>query len=86
LNRLLIPGYEVELWFGAMAPRGTPQAIIDRLNAGVNKALGEPDLKQKLETQGMNTVGGTPQRFGERIRKEYARWVKVIADAKIKAE
>jgi len=81
-----VPGYEVELWFGSMAPRGTPQAIIDRLNAGVNRALREPDLKKKLETQGMNTVGGTPQQFDARIRKEYARWVKVIADAKIKVE
>lgn len=45
--------YEVELWFGAMAPRGTPQAAIDRLNAGINQALQDPEMKKNLEGQGM---------------------------------
>ncbi len=81
-----LPGYEVELWFGAMAPRGTPQAVIDRLNAAINKALEEPDMKKNLDGQGMTPTGGTPQKFGERIRREYDRWVKVIDTAGIKPE
>jgi tripartite-type tricarboxylate transporter receptor subunit TctC len=81
-----LPGYEVELWFGAMAPRGTPTAIIDRLNAVVNKALTSDDIKKNLEQQGMVPTGGTPQKFGERIRREYDRWLKVVQEANIKAE
>jgi tripartite-type tricarboxylate transporter receptor subunit TctC len=81
-----LPGYEVELWFGAMAPRGTPQPIIDRLNAAVNKALEQPDMKKNLETQGMIATGGTPQKFGERIRREYDRWVKIVKESGIKLE
>ncbi len=81
-----LPGYEVELWFGAMAPRGTPQAVIDRLNAAINKALEEADMKKNLDGQGMAPTGGTPQKFGERIRREYDRWVKVIDTAGIKPE
>ena len=81
-----LPGYEVELWFGSMAPRGTPQAIIDRLNAAVNKALELPDMKKNLEAQGMIATGGTPQKFGERIRSEYDRWVKVVKESGIKPE
>ncbi|MFN7087688.1 MAG: Bug family tripartite tricarboxylate transporter substrate binding protein [Burkholderiales bacterium] len=81
-----LPGYEVELWFGAMAPRGTPQAVIDRLNAAINKALEDPDMKKNLEAQGMAPTGGTPQKFGERIRREYARWAKLIDEAGIKVE
>lgn len=81
-----LPGYEVELWFGVMAPRGTPPAVIDRLNAAVNRFLQEPDMKKNLEAQGMVPSGGTPQRFGERIRKDYDRWVKVVREQNIKPE
>ncbi len=81
-----LPGYEVELWFGTMAPRGTPQPIIDTLNAAINKSLNDPVMKKNLETQGMIPTGGTPQKFGERIRREYDRWVKVINEAGIKPE
>ncbi|MBX3663390.1 MAG: tripartite tricarboxylate transporter substrate binding protein [Burkholderiales bacterium] len=78
-----LPGYEVELWFGAMAPRGTPQAAIDRLNAGINQALQDPEMKRNLEGQGMIQTGGTPQKFGERIQRDYQRWSKVVSEAKI---
>jgi tripartite-type tricarboxylate transporter receptor subunit TctC len=81
-----LPGYQVELWFGAMAPRGTPQPIIDRINGALNKALEQPDMKKNLEQQGMVPSGGTPAQFNDRIRKEYERWVKVVAAANIKAE
>ena len=81
-----LPGYEVELWFGVMAPRDTPPAVIDRLNAAVNRFLKDPDMKQNLEAQGMIASGGTPQRFGERIRKDYVRWVKVVREQNIKPQ
>jgi len=81
-----LPGYEVELWFGTMAPRGTPAAVIDRLNGAVNKALEEPEIRRNLEDQGMVQTGGTPQRFGERIQRDYQRWVRVVKEAGIKAE
>jgi tripartite-type tricarboxylate transporter receptor subunit TctC len=81
-----IPGYEVVLWFGAMAPRGTPQPIIDQLNAGINKALKSADIQKNLAADGMTPSGGTPQQFGDRIRKEYERWVRVVKEAGIKAE
>jgi len=81
-----LPGYDVELWFGTMAPRGTPQAAIDRLNAAINKALEEPEMKKNLDAQGMVQTGGTPQKFGERIQRDYQRWVRVVKEANIKAE
>lgn len=82
----VVPGYESVLWFGAMTPRGTPQPIIDRLNGAVNKALQQPEMKKNLESQGMIGTGGTPQKFSERITREYARWVKVVQDAHIKVD
>lgn len=78
-----IPGYEVVLWFGTMAPRGTPQPIIDQLNAGINKALQSAEIKKSLAADGMMPSGGTPQQFGERIRKDYERWSKVAKESNI---
>jgi tripartite-type tricarboxylate transporter receptor subunit TctC len=81
-----VPGYEVVLWFGTMAPRGTPQPVIERLNAAINKALGDPAVKKILEGDGMLPSGGTPQQFGERIRKDYDRWSRVVKEAGLKPE
>jgi tripartite-type tricarboxylate transporter receptor subunit TctC len=81
-----VPGYEVVLWFGTMAPRGTPQPVIERLNAAINKALGDPAVKKNLEGDGMLPSGGTPQQFGERIRKDYDRWLRVVKEAGLKPE
>jgi len=81
-----IPGYEVELWFGAMAPRGTPQPIVTALNSAVNKVLQEPDMKKNLDAQGMVPTGGTPQQFNDRIQREYGRWVKIVKERGIKVQ
>ena len=81
-----LPGYEVELWFGAMAPRGTPQPIVDTLNSTINKILQEPDMKKNLDAQGMVPTGGTPQQFNDRIQREYGRWTKVVKDRGIKMQ
>ncbi len=81
-----IPGYAVELWFGAMAPRGTPQPIVDALNGAINKILVEPEMKKNLDSQGMMATGGTPAKFNERIRSEYERWNKVVKERGIKVQ
>lgn len=81
-----LPGYEVELWFGVMTPRGTPPAVIDQLNSAVNRMLQASDMKANLDKQGMVPSGGPPAKFGERIRKDYEGWVKVIREAGIKPE
>ena len=81
-----IPGYEVELWFGAMAPRNTPQAIVDTLNGAINKILLDADMKKNLESQGMVATGGTPAKFNERIQREYARWINVVKGRGIKVQ
>lgn len=81
-----LPGYEVELWFGVMIPRGTPQPIIDQLNGAVNKMVQDADMKKNLEAQGMVPSGGPPAKFAERIRKDYDRWTRVVKEAGIKPE
>ena len=80
-----LPGYEVVLWFGAMAPKGTPQPIMDRLNQGINKALQDPAVKKNLEGDGMMASGGPASNFDSRIRKDYERWTRVVKEANIQA-
>lgn len=80
-----VPGYNVELWFGAMAPANTPPAIISQLNGVINKALESAEMKKHLEKDGMIPTGGTPAKFGERINNDYNNWIKVIKSANIKA-
>jgi len=79
-----VPGYEVVLWFGTMAPRGTPQPIIQTLNAGINKALQDATIKRNLEGDGMIGSGGPPSAFDQRIRKDYERWTKVVKEVGLK--
>ena len=81
-----VPGYVVELWHGTMAPAGTPQPIINALNAAINRAMETPEMKKNLEQQGMIPTGGTPARFGERIAADYKNWLKVVQSAKIKVD
>lgn len=81
-----LPGYEVELWFGAMVPRGTPEAVINRLNAAINKALDDPEMKKNLDAQGIVPTGGTVQKFRERIQHDFRNWANVVDAARIKIE
>jgi len=77
---------EVETWYGALAPGGTPAPIVARLNAEINAALKDSSVRDVLGKQGMIAAGGTPERMGELIRKELARWTRVVKAAGIKAD
>jgi tripartite-type tricarboxylate transporter receptor subunit TctC len=78
-----LPGYDVTLWFGTMAPRGLPQPVLDRLNGAINEALAQPDVKKRLSDDGMIATGGAPKVLGARMRKDYERWAKLVKDANI---
>jgi len=73
-----VPGYEVDSWFGILAPAGTPKEIVAKLNAEIVKILQMPDVKERLAGQGAVPVGNTPEQFAEHIRKETAKWAKVV--------
>ena len=73
-----VPGYEAITWNGIVAPVGMPRAMIERLNAELNRALAEPALQQKLAAIGAEPAGGTPEEFAKFIRNEYAKWGDVV--------
>jgi tripartite-type tricarboxylate transporter receptor subunit TctC len=81
-----LPGFDVLTWYGLFAPVGTPREIVMRLHAEVVKGLASADVKQRLSAQGFDADGNTPEQFTEVIRRDLARWQKVIAAAKIRVD
>src|SRR4051794_19634179 len=73
-----VPGYDASIWIGLMAPAGTPKAIVDRLNAEINKILGRSDIQESWQRQGANTMVMKPDEFGRFIEAEIERWAKLI--------
>ena len=73
-----VPGYEVNAWSGIITTAGVPRAVLDRLNAAVNRAILAPETKERLFALGSEGGGGTPEEFGALIRKDSAKWAEVI--------
>jgi tripartite-type tricarboxylate transporter receptor subunit TctC len=81
-----IPDYNVNLWFGLLAPAGTSKEIVARLNAEITQILGATETKGILSARGIDAAPGTPEQFANLISTDLARWQKVVATAKIVAE
>lgn len=81
-----IKGADSVVWFGMSAPLKTPRAIIDKLNAEVNRALAMPDVKQRLDQLGLEVAGGTPEAFGAFVKAEAARIIALIKAGQLTVE
>ena len=78
-----VPGYDVRSWAGLMAPAGTPRAVIERLNAEVQKVLPLPAVKARLEDMGGEVRGSTPEEMKTLVASQTQKWIQVVNDAKI---
>ena len=81
-----VKGYEASAFFGMSAPKGTPRAIIDKLNKTVNEALADPDMQAKLAELGGTLIPGTPEAFGKIVADETAKWAPVVTATGATAE
>lgn len=79
-------GMEAGLWYGMLAPKGTPRDVINRLNAAINKALQQPEVRRRFAASSVEIIGGTPKEFGHYIASEIKRWGEVARAAKIRIE
>ncbi len=80
------PGFDVQSWFALVAPAGTPKAIIEKLNAALNKALVAPDVRQRLQELGATPDPGTPEKMRDFATAEVKRWREVVKASGAKAE
>jgi tripartite-type tricarboxylate transporter receptor subunit TctC len=78
-----VTGYDVQSWAGLMAPASTPRAVIDRLNAELQKAIVVPAVKSRLEDMGGEVRGSTPEEMRSLVASQTQKWIQVVNDAKI---
>lgn len=73
-------------WIGLFAPRGTPPEVVARVNAAMNAALADPQVRERITVQGDEPGGGTPEQFGAMVRRDHARWGEVVRASNIRVE
>jgi tripartite-type tricarboxylate transporter receptor subunit TctC len=81
-----VPGYVAATWTGVVAPAGVPRAIVDKLNAAINKAIASQAFQTKFATMGDEPGGGTPEEFVALIKADSAKWGELIKRAGITLE
>ena len=81
-----IRGYEFGSWYGLLAPRGTPGAVVARLNETVNKLLQQSDVRTRLAADAADPAGGTPEQFAEQIRQEVRKFSELVRKSKLQAD
>jgi tripartite-type tricarboxylate transporter receptor subunit TctC len=81
-----LEGFVVDSWTGILAPAKTPRAALERLQKEIAAVLGEPDIRSRYATLGIEPVGNTPEEFAAQIRADLARWAKVVRQANIRIE
>ena len=81
-----VPGYEVELVYAIVAPAGTPQDVVAKLNTEINKAMQDPEVRERLLGQGFEVRSSTPAELGTYIRNEIAKWAPIVKESGVKPE
>jgi tripartite-type tricarboxylate transporter receptor subunit TctC len=81
-----LPGYELGVWYGAFGPAGMPKDLVVKLNAEINKALSNPDVRARMDAIGVEIVRGTPQEFATVLHLDADRYGKIIRELGIKNE
>jgi tripartite-type tricarboxylate transporter receptor subunit TctC len=81
-----LPKFETDSWYGIIAPVGTPQIAIDKMNASFNKALQDPAIKRNLAERGIEIIGGTPDAFGKHLRDEVSKYAGIVKSSNMKID
>jgi tripartite-type tricarboxylate transporter receptor subunit TctC len=81
-----LPGYEIGPWFGLLAPAGTPRKIVEKLNSEVVRIMRSDEVRSQLASQGLTIIASTPEAFDEHIRREIAKWGKVVRESGARAD
>ncbi len=86
LNETVAPGYEAVEWFAVFAPAGLPKPLIDRLHAELAKSANDAEVKDRLIASGMDFLGSTPAELADTLKRDYAKWAKLVKETGLKAD
>jgi tripartite-type tricarboxylate transporter receptor subunit TctC len=86
LDEAGLRGFQVYTWYGVLGPAGMPRPVVDTLNAAIAKGMSDEAVRQRLATQGLDVVTGTPEQFGEALVREINTWGKVVKQSGAKAD
>ena len=86
ISESALPGYDLTIWVGLLAPGGTPRPIVERLSKAVLTVLNTPEMRERLAGQGAEPVGDRPDEFAAYIKTELTRWAAVVNASGAKAE
>jgi tripartite-type tricarboxylate transporter receptor subunit TctC len=81
-----VPGFDVSVWYGVFGAAGTPQPIVQKLNAEFIRAMNVPEVKERVEALGYQVVGSTPAQLDAHVRSEITRWARVVKEAGVTVE
>ena len=81
-----LPGYEVDVWYGLFAPRGTPKPVLAKIAADAIRIMQAPDMRERWNAVGVEPAGTPPAEFKARYNEELAKWAKVVTSAKLAAD
>ncbi len=81
-----IPDFDIAIWQGLSVPRATPRAIVQRLNTELNAVLADPEVRQRFTNFGLEVIGGSPEAFEQQLRREYAKYGRILTAAGVKPQ
>jgi tripartite-type tricarboxylate transporter receptor subunit TctC len=81
-----VRGYEASAWYQVLAPAGTPRPVVDRLNQAVVQVLALPEVRKQLDGDGVEPIGSTPEHLAAYMKRELAKWARVVKEAGIAAQ
>ena len=81
-----VPGYEAVTWFGLFGPARLPRDVVARVNAEIAKVIGQADVKEKLLSQGTDPLSGTPEVLGDALKRDYAKWARLVRERGLKMD
>lgn len=86
INESGYKGFDATTWFGLLAPAGTPQTVVAKVNSEVNRILQLPEVRQKIDTEGAVAMGGSPDEFAALVKQEIVRWAPIVKESGAKVD
>ncbi len=81
-----LPGYDISNWYGMAGPKGMQRAVVSKLNTEIHRALAAPDVRKSFEREAIETIGSTPEEFGEYVKTELVKWGKLVRSSGLKLD